>query len=148
MTARGGRWKLVGAVVLGAALASLPFLQFGLGDDHSHSQRAHADHSAWHGGRLAMVGDHHIEIVESSDQLRVFTSDAFRRPLRPTAGTLRVDGGPPILLQWRSSYLVAERSSARRAADLAIELKDGVVLELRIAADSPSSTRRVEAEIE
>jgi hypothetical protein len=112
-------------------LASLPFLQFGMGHGHSHSLTAHADHTPHHGGRLSMVGDHHIEIVVSVDEIRVFVSDALRRPLEPVSGTLRFEGGDERSLTWRSSYLAAARRATHARADLAVELEDGVVLELR-----------------
>jgi hypothetical protein len=123
-------WKLAGAVALGAGLASLPFLQYGLGHGHAHSIVAHTDHSAHHGGRLTMVGDHHIEVVRSADEIRIFVSDGLRRPLEPASGVVRFASGDELQLRWRSSHLVAAHRADGGRADLTIELEDGTVLEL------------------
>jgi hypothetical protein len=125
--------KLAAAIALGVALALLPFLQFAVGHGHSHSVEAHADHTSKHAGRVAMVGDHHMEVVESDEKLRVFVSDALRRPLRPQRGDVRFDDGERLAMEWRTSHFSIRRESPRFATDLSIELDDGMVLEARVA---------------
>ena len=107
------RLRVVGAVAFGLVLASLPFLQYGTGGGHRHSPGAHADHEPRYGGQLGMTGDHHLELVQRAEHVEVFVSDALRRPLRVTRGTVRFDDGAVVPMQWRRDRLIAPLPSER-----------------------------------
>lgn len=110
-----------GALVLGLALASLPFLQFGLGGGHRHEGDAHTDHAPHHGGVLQMVGDYHVEVAAVEDEVRVFVSDALRRPLRAARASARFDDAA-VALWWQSSYFTATAPGEYDMLDLEIHL--------------------------
>jgi hypothetical protein len=111
------------AVATGLALATLPFLMF-LGDD-AHDATPHADHAPRHGGRLVMVGDHHLELVERDTLLEVYVSDAVRRPLRPSAARLVDANGAERALGWADSHVVVTPPLEGR---LELTLDGGAVL--------------------
>ena len=94
------------AGALGLTLASLPFVQYGAFGAHSHKALPHSDHASRHGGSLQMVGDHHVEVVYSGCEARLYASDAVRRPLRPARATARLGGvgEPTRAMQWRGDH--------------------------------------------
>jgi hypothetical protein len=61
--------------------------------------RPHMDHSPRHGGIVLMQGDHHMELVaDRSGAVRLYFSDAFRRPI-PAArasGVVRFKSGDDV----------------------------------------------------
>lgn len=124
--------KILFAVTTGVVLATLPFLHFTHLGEHAE---AHTDHEPRHGGQLGMVGDHHIELVRRRGEVQVFVSDAWRRPVQPSSGSVTFDGGAPQPLAWRNHRLVgADQSTART---IAVEV--AVVDDQRIATsfDAP-----------
>jgi hypothetical protein len=114
--------------LLGLILASLPFLQFGVGAGHE----PHADHSSHRGGVLQMVGDHHLEIVDDGGRLFVFVSDAQRRPLRAASARTRVDGArDAIAMDWRSDHFEVALEGPYEMLEIVVALQAGP--ELRAA---------------
>lgn len=123
------------AVLVGAVLFTLPFQLYLHGGSH-HDGRAepHADHDARHGGTLVMVDDHHLEIVTADGRIEVYVTDALRRPLQPSGGSVFFDDGTTTNLAWQSYRLVAEAPRGFVWADYEIRLDDGVVLAIRVPA--------------
>jgi hypothetical protein len=115
------------AVIVGAILACLPFLVYGTS---SHRHAPHADHAPRHGGDLFMIGDYHVELVERPERVELFLSDAVRRPLRPQAGSVALDGGGRVPMQWREQRLVAALEAGMRVDRYALTLPAGELLEL------------------
>ena len=97
---------------------------------------AEHDHTALHGGQVAMAGALHLEVVLSADgELRVYLSDAFRKPLdaRRYRGTaeLDVDGAPPVPLS-------ATAGGEHLAAKLGVEANNPLQVTVRLPlADDP-----------
>jgi hypothetical protein len=112
--------KTVFAFAAGCALFALPFLQSGLAESHSHAPGPHMDHDARHGGSLLMVGDFHVEVVESDRAIELYVSDAERRPLRPRSADATYDGRREGDVRWDSYRLVAPRPPAYRTAEYRI----------------------------
>jgi hypothetical protein len=118
-------------LAIGLALAAIPLLHFGgglpfIGGGHHHPRSGsdapmvavqpadhrstagpHMDHEPHHGGQLGMVGDFHIELVEIGDSVEIYLSDAERRPLPPTSGTIVFDTGTWQPLARGSTFLRA-----------------------------------------
>lgn len=125
---------------MGLALFALPFLQSGVGSRHEDGP--HMDHRPHHGGSLLMLGNHHLEIVERGDTLEVHVSDAGRRPLRPSAATVRFDDGEKRPLAWTRDRLVVPKPAAYAWADYRIELEgDEPPLAIRLPAGGVSMPR-------
>lgn len=118
----------------GAALFALPFLQSGVGDQHGHDTGPHMDHAPRHGGRLLMLGNHHLEIVEGTDRLRVYVSDSTRQPLRSPQASVTFDGAAPQTLIPSGYSLTAPRPAGYRYADYRIALAGAADLTIRLPA--------------
>jgi hypothetical protein len=120
------------ALVLGALLGAAPFLRYA---DFGHAF-PHSNHDPRHGGRLAMVGDFHLELVARGDRVELFTSDALRRPLHPVEGWVAFDGAAASPLEWRDERMVGAGASGAREANAAVALADGTRLEWRFWLDA------------
>ena len=122
--------QLLAALALGSFLAATPFLRYAhLGA----SLIPHADHAARHGGRLVMLGDHHVELVRGCAGIQVFVSDAVRRPLQPVSASARFDGGPRVALHWEDHRMLADGDARSAEVELEIALEGGVRLAGRFA---------------
>lgn len=124
--------KNFGFAVAGMILFALPFLSMGVGRDHHDGAEPHMDHAPYHGGLLLMVGDHHLEIVESEGAIEVYVSDARRIPLRPVSGRIRPGEKRAVDLVWDRDRLIARDVPASQAADYEVTLDDATVLEIRV----------------
>lgn len=97
---------------------------------------AEHDHTALHGGQVAMAGALHLEVVLSADgELRVYLSDAFRKPLdaRRYRGTAELDleGAPPVPLS-------ATAGGEHLSAKLGVQPSDPLQVTVRLPlADDP-----------
>lgn len=73
---------------------SVAMVLSGLAWAHTESELAKA--IAPHGGLLASIGEHHVELVLKSDRVQVFVTDRFNKPvvIQDVTGTanLRVKG--------------------------------------------------------
>jgi hypothetical protein len=127
--------RRLGGIALGALLATMPaWPYFSWGAAHS----AHADHTPHHGGYLAMVGDHHLEVVQRRGELQVFVSDARRRPLRPSEGWLII--GPTRLkrpLRWHNHRLIGAMTERGQDVEVVVTLEDGTHLAMSFADLTP-----------
>lgn len=92
-------WSYLGAVVVGAFLFASPFLRYGAALGHAHA--AHSDHGARYGGHLFMLGDYHLEVVETAEGVELYLSDVMRRPLRPEECRATDERGPAVACVWR-----------------------------------------------
>jgi hypothetical protein len=119
------------ATVCGLLLFALPFFQSGFGDAGTHGS-VHMDHEPHHGGRLLMLGNHHLEILERPGRLELFVSDAARRPLRPDQATVAFDAEPPAIFEWSSYRMVVAKPHAYQWADYRIALAEGPPLTIRL----------------
>jgi hypothetical protein len=115
--------RLIG-VAAGLVLAALPFWHYA--HEGSHTTTPHADHEPRHGGRLVMVGDHHLEWVRRRGRLELFVSDALRNPLRPAGAWLRVEG-VALPMRWQDHRLVAAEPGSR-TVEVELLLADGTRL--------------------
>ncbi len=69
-------------------------------DDHSkeahadHKDDSHGDHAARQGGILGMQGDYHYELVDRSNEFRIYLYDAFTKPMpvKAAKGSVEVEG--------------------------------------------------------
>jgi hypothetical protein len=125
--------SLATAVACGLALAGLPFFQSGLGG-RGHGGALHMDHAPHHGGKLLMLGNHHLEIVEKQGELELFVSDAERRPVRPEAATIAFDTDPPRTFAWASYRMTVSKPAAYEWADYRIALANQPPLAIRLPA--------------
>ncbi|HYB99755.1 MAG TPA: hypothetical protein VEC57_11555 [Candidatus Limnocylindrales bacterium] len=117
--------RLLAAVAFGGYLAVTPFLRY---SSYGHSSIPHGNHAARHGGQLAMIGDHHVELRRADGRVEAFVSDAWRRPVRPRSGRVRFDGGRRAPMQWDSYRMTAADVAASSAVAVTIELNDGTEL--------------------
>lgn len=120
------------ALALGVALGAAPFLRYA---DFGHAL-PHQNHDPRHGGRLAMVGDYHLELVARGDRVELYTSDALRRPLQPAEGWVAFDGGPALPLAWRDERMVGGAAPNAREAAASVVLADGTRLAWRFWLDA------------
>lgn len=124
------------ALVSGAVLFALPFLQSGLGD--THADALHMDHDPHHGGSLLMLGTHHLEVVRTDVGLEVYLSDASRRPERETFATVAFDDAAPQTLQWSGYRLVVAAPASWREAEYRIGVVGEPPLTIRLPAGGVS----------
>lgn len=87
-----------------------------LNADGCPGERRPHDHTPQHGGQIGMVGELHLEVVDTGTEVRVFFTDVCRLPLPPPEGgqlVLEGDSGaaPPIerALRKGDGFLYAER---------------------------------------
>ncbi|MBW2243595.1 MAG: hypothetical protein JRH01_16550 [Deltaproteobacteria bacterium] len=121
-------WHWLLAALAGLGLSTLPFLRY----VHMGSPAgAHADHAARHGGRLQMVGNHHLELLRQRGRAMIYVSDAFRQPVEPASGWITHDEAPRQPLRWDGQRMWAE--DIPQALQLTIELilQDGTRLRWR-----------------
>lgn len=125
---RGSLYTLA-AVALGLLLATFPFLQY-LPVAHVGGG-AHSDHSAHHGGIVGMVGDYHLELVVGTNEVSLYVSDAYRRPLHPRGGSIRFDDEGELPLAWDHGRLVGLKPRGpRQEAQCTAYLDDATVLSM------------------
>jgi hypothetical protein len=117
------------ALLAAPVLLLLPFLLFG-GGDHHGGAAPHADHDPRHGGRVVMIGDHHVEIVERGGAVEIYPSDAVRRPLPLASGRAISRDGSAHPLAWERDRLLARPPVADTAERYEIAVPDGPVLAL------------------
>ena len=119
------RWSIASALAFGLLLASLPFSPYlaGLGGIEPH-----ADHAPRHGGQLAMVGEHHIEVVRRRGTVEVFLSDARRRPIDALSGLVVFDGQEQVGLEHGSDRWRAPDRAAAHEVEAIMLLADGTRL--------------------
>ncbi len=128
------------ALLVGLALAALPIVHFSAGEGHEHATStsaphaahqgaddgaparvlAHADHTPHHGGQLGMVGRLHVELVQKGDTIEVHLSNARRRPLEPTHGTIEFDTGTTQPLARYANFLLAPADKAAREVTVSV----------------------------
>ncbi len=133
------------ALLVGLALAALPIVHFSAGEGHEHATSsgaadatqvhtahsgandgdptrltAHADHTPHHGGQLGMVGRLHVELVQKADTIEVHLSNAKRRPLEPTHGTIEFDTGTTQPLARYANFLFAPADKAAREVTVSV----------------------------
>ena len=120
------------AVVAGLLLGTIPFARYAHFDGRAE---AHADHEPHHGGQLGMVGDHHVELVRRGGRVEVYVSDAWRRAVRPTRGSIAFEDGAEQPLAWKDGRLVATDRETATTATLVVVLSDGT--RLAIEFDAP-----------
>jgi hypothetical protein len=77
-----------------------------------------------------MVGDHHIELVRRRGQIEVFVSDAQRRPVQPSAGSLTLDDSTTEPLRWAKRRFVAPDQPEAQRIEVVVILADGTRLAL------------------
>lgn len=123
--------SLAGATLAGLALAGLPFFQSGLGETGSHGA-FHMDHQPHHGGRLLMLGNHHLEILEKDGRLELFVSDAERRPLTPDAATIAFDAAAPVPLTWTGYRMTAAFPTGYESAEYRVALAGEPPISIRL----------------
>ena len=124
---------MLAAFAAGSVLFALPFLQSGLGETHSHGPGPHMDHAPRHGGALVMIGDHHLEVVETARTIELYLSDAVRRPVTPIRARIGFDGGAAHDGEWAGYRHVADKPLSYGFADCEITTKDGVPLRIRLS---------------
>ncbi len=113
------------AAVVGLGLFAMPFLQYGLGGGHAHGAGPHSDHGARHGGHLVMLRDYHLELVEHSDFVELYLSDALRRPLRPMSCSVAFDGGPFTPCDWHSYRSIVPKPIGAQSGLYQLSVDDG-----------------------
>ncbi|MFN2377317.1 MAG: hypothetical protein ABR538_12325 [Candidatus Binatia bacterium] len=121
-----------GALTAGVILFMLPFLQSGLFGSQAHGGAPHMNHEPRHGGRLLMLGDRHLEIVEEGTSLELYVSDAERRPLKALAASIAFDDGERQPLLWSGYRLVVERPTHYAWADYRIHLAGDPLITIRL----------------
>lgn len=121
-----------GAAAAGVVLFALPFLQSGFLDSRAHDGVRHMNHDPRHGGRLLMLGDRHLEIVEDGAILELYVSDAERRPLKARAATIAFDDGERQPLLWSGYRLVVDKPARYAWADYRIELTGEPLISIRL----------------
>lgn len=120
------------AVALGLALGALPFVQYGV--DAGHGSGAHADHTPHRGGVLQMTGDHHLEVVLSAEGIRVFVSDAWRRPIRADSAFARFDGAAPRPMTRVLDHLEVRPPTTWRLVEFGVRTASDAQLRLVLAS--------------
>lgn len=145
------------AWAIGITLAAIPLLHFGGGlpfvdgehqhlrsrpeapmlavqpADHVSAAGPHMDHDPHHGGQLGMVGDFHIELVEIGDTVHIHLSDAERRPLPPTSGTIVFDTGTRQQLARSSTFLLAPVDKNAREVTVSVATSENAVESVEIS---------------
>jgi hypothetical protein len=124
--------RTVGAIGLGLALATIPFVRYRYASPH---HGAHTDHAPRHGGVLGMVGDVHLEVVRRAGHIEVYPSDAYRRPLTARGGAVRLDTGVTLPLEPAGDGLLATRfrhDADPREVRCTVVLESGRVVELDV----------------
>lgn len=121
--ARTARARVLPFLLLGTSLAACGQLR-GCGSPPQQAtytgcpeERLPHDHTPLHGGQVGMVGDYHLEVVDTGEEIRVYVSDECRSPLPPPSGAtlvLEPETGPgePIErpLEPVDGYMRADRA--------------------------------------
>jgi len=130
------------ALTFGAILFTLPFQLYLLdgAHDRGHDQ-PHTDHGAHHGGTVVMVDDHHLEIVEGTGRVEVYSTDSLRRPVQPADGDVTFDDGATAPLSWSVYRLVARTPHRFSWGDYEVRLKDGTLLVIRVPTSGAGRIR-------
>jgi hypothetical protein len=123
--------SMAGAMLAGLALAGLPFFQSGFAERGAHGA-LHMDHQPHHGGRLLMLGNHHLEILERDETLELYVSDAERRPLRPGNATIAFDGAAAVPMKWSGYRMTAPLPARYAEAEYRIALTGAPPLTIRL----------------
>ena len=77
-----------------------------------------------------MSGDHHIEVRRRDGKIETFVSDARRRPVRPAAGWVVLDGSEPVPLNPEGDRLVGNDVASAREIETTVQLDDGTHLQM------------------
>ena len=72
-----------------------------------------------------MAGDHHVELRRAGGRVEAWVSDAWRRPVRPTAAWAVFDGAARLPLDWERNRLVGTDVAAARVVEVIASLPDG-----------------------
>ncbi len=117
--------RIAAAVAFGLFLATLPFWPYLVA---LRAIEPHTDHAPRHGGQLAMVGDHHIEVVRRRGLVEVFVSDAQRRPVDAAGCWLVFDNTEKVALEPANDRWRAVDRPAAREIEATMLLVDGTRL--------------------
>jgi hypothetical protein len=132
--------RLAVAVVVGLVLGTMPWWRYAA---PGLSGGAHASHDPAYGGQLAMVGEHHVELVRDGRRLEVHVSDAWRRPVRPLALHAVVDGGPSLPLEWQGHRFVGAYAGRAHEIETIVTLPEsGETLRVAFHVGDPPEGRR------
>lgn len=131
--------QLAAAVIAGLVLAGLPLARFVLVSGHG---AAHTDHRPWHGGQLAMVGDHHVELRRTREGIEAFVSDARRGSVQPAEAWARLDGEEPVALAIGTGRLWAATDEPPEEIELDVVLRDGTRLTIAFDLRTETENRR------
>ena len=81
-----------------------------------------------------MVGDHHIELLRRRGRVEAFVSDAYRRPVGVSRGSVSFDGGEASHLSWDGHRLVAPDVPQTHVVEIVVILEDDTRLAMRFDA--------------
>ena len=79
-----------------------------------------------------MLGDYHVEVVETPQTIELYPSDAVRRPLEAVAGFVSFDGADAQSFERSGDRLVAVKPAYYAIADYRMMLEGDVPLTLRM----------------
>ena len=129
--------RVLGGALIGLALATLPFWSYWHWGQQAES---HMDHTPRHGGYLAMVGDHHLEVVRRDGHIEVFVSDARRLPLHPHTGWVKPTATrSKQLLRWENQRLFGALPAGSGEIEVTVVLDDGTWLVMSFPELEPAA---------